>query len=185
MAGLQNKFTIVVDIKNKINDFVGLDYSNMRSDIGYVLYTKGEIKWGAERKYYENIEIINSFKANGKNEETGEQTITIKFPKKFTLTKPIKNGIDEILDNYIQTIFEISKDEMYPNSFKKLSVLAKPSVKKCTEMVYKYKFELPSVDESVNTLVDYIKNNDIKNSNTTLSKILKEKINTRLNNFIK
>lgn len=109
--------------------------------------------------------------------------ITIKFTNPFPFKdKKLKKSIhDEILiylmDRYSS---KIEPENVTPDS-NKLQVYV-DKVDECTKIVYHYGF---SLSESVSKLLKFVKNNDVKNGNKQLSKILREKIDNRLNKSLK
>ena len=109
--------------------------------------------------------------------------ITITFIKPIPFTdKKLKTSIHNEILGYLMSryVSKVDPKDITPDS-NKLHVYV-DNVDKCTKIMYHYGF---SLSESVSRLLKFVKKNDTQNSNKQLSKILKEKINNRLNKSLK
>lgn len=108
--------------------------------------------------------------------------ITISFDPEFKLEKNIKKRLNIVILDYLMGRYgaHVYKKNISPTADK--LQLYVDNLDKCKKIMYHYGF---SLSESVSKLLKFVKKNDTQNSNKQLSKILKEKINNRLNKSLK
>ena len=108
---------------------------------------------------------------------------------KISLDKPIsfsqhKKEISEKVKNYLNNRYGSSINNQINDITPKVQKIKAyvDDIKATQKIFYPYSFEL---DESISKFISCIKNNDVKNGNKQLSKILREKIDNRLNKSLK
>lgn len=132
--------------------------------------------------------VEDSFNDANDDESTIKRSfIEISFKKPINLTnKKLKEDLSKVVfdyinSNYFEQFKTIKTVEIEPKNSKKIKLYFN-NEKKCSKMIYTFGFKL---EESIVKLIKYIELDKIKNSNKQLSKVLKEKIDNRLNKFIK
>lgn len=110
---------------------------------------------------------------------------------KITLNNPIlfsqhKKEISKKIRKYLENRYgnttnnQINNNNITPR-IEKIKAYV-DDIKATKQIFYPYSFEL---DESISKFISCIQNNDVKNGNKHLSKILREKIDNRLNKSLK
>jgi hypothetical protein len=171
---------------NKLDNFTSNDKSTLSSD---------------------NIrEIYNSYDANSKGDDLDfdELKVEVTFKKPIPLNDDIKEVLNKVIIDYMVAYFKVTIGNTAAGSItitdrtiknmQKITIYnipEKQSAKKnrntpnmpyTKNIMWIYTI---GINESINKLVKYVKNNDIKNSNKILSSILKEKINSKLDKTLK
>lgn len=128
------------------------------------------------------ISVKDSFYNTNTDDIIENYYITILFDPEFKLEKNIKKQLNIVILNYLTERYgnRVYKKDVSPAADK--LQLYVDNLDKCTKIMYHYGF---SLTESVSKLLKFVKNNDVKNGNKQLSKILREKIDNRLSKSLK
>jgi hypothetical protein len=128
------------------------------------------------------ISVKDSFYNTNTDDIIENYYITILFDPEFKLEKNIKKQLNIVILNYLKERYSnrVYKKDVSPAADK--LQLYVDNLDKCTKIMYHYGF---SLTESVSKLLKFVKNNDVKNGNKQLSKILREKIDNRLSKSLK
>lgn len=166
--------TAKIDLEIRVEPIQTETLDKLKNDLNNIL-----IKTGINTKV---ISVKDSFYNINTDDIIENYYITILFDPEFKLEKNIKKQLNIVILDYLKERYgnHVYKKNVSPTADKLQLYVDK--LDKCTKIMYHYGF---SLSESVSKLLKFVKKNDTQNSNKQLSKILKEKINNRLNKSLK